>query len=446
MKSIQMAARFSFFKAGQGSFYGGRIWCHEKSKMFTVVYDCGTTPFITGNNQSLNNEINIFKNSLRYFPHSNEIDLLFISHLDYDHVSGLKRILTEFNVKKIVLPYIEKQQRQFFLISISNDVSQDGLLLDDYVSFIENPHTFIRETCKYEEPQIFFVISNGEKGIEYQEHNEENSPEDNIYPKGKKIETKDQNAEIAELAREQNVSIYDNNLQFFIRGMWEFTTYVKGVSNNSIEKLHDSLKKILKRKKDENLTLDDLKKIVTDKRKEAHNCYKKHIGEINSHGLVLLHGPINFEYLCGRVYSDCELNCLYHDYHYHHHFYDSYHFKNNNKIMLGTLLFGDTSINLNNNPVDFPQAFKEKLVNVHIIQVPHHGSFENWDFDEFEKLKIGNSIDRWKNRVIAVCNFGYGNKYGHPSHNVLNDLRSGIFLNSQFSRLNIEYEIISWVP
>ena len=114
--------------------------------------------------------------------------------------------------------------------------------------------------------------------------------------------------------------------------------------------------------------------------------------------------------------------------------------------MMGTLLFGDTSINPYNNPANFPQVFKNKLVNVHIVQLPHHGSSKNWNFDEFKKLKIGNSINRWDNRVVTVCNFGYGNKYGHPSHEVLNDLRSTIFLNSQFSRLNIKYDIIHWMP
>jgi beta-lactamase superfamily II metal-dependent hydrolase len=109
--------------------------------------------------------------------------------------------------------------------------------------------------------------------------------------------------------------------------------------------------------------------------------------------------------------------------------------------MLGTLLFGDTSINPNNNPINFPQAFKDKLVNVHLVQVPHHGSSKNWDFTTFLALNIGANINRSENRVIPVCNFGFGNRYGHPSHEVLNNLRPTIFLNTQFSRLNIRYYI-----
>ena len=123
------------------------------------------------------------------------------------------------------------------------------------------------------------------------------------------------------------------------------------------------------------------------------------------------------------------------------HLHDDCRFENNNLIMFGTLLFGDTSINPNNNPITFPQAFKDKLANVRIVQVPHHGSSKNWNLAEFESLNIGKN-----NFFVAVCNFGYGNKFGHPSHQVLEDLSSKIFLNTQFSRLNIQYLNITHRP
>jgi hypothetical protein len=74
----RMQAKFSFFKAGQGLFYGGRIWHYENNKVFTVVFDCGTSPFIAGNSLSLNNEITQFKYRPRFFIHNDEIELLFI--------------------------------------------------------------------------------------------------------------------------------------------------------------------------------------------------------------------------------------------------------------------------------------------------------------------------------------------------------------------------------
>jgi len=433
-----MESKFTFFKAGQGSFYGGRIWQHETNQVFTVVYDCGTSPFIAGNNQSLNNEINHFKLRPYFFQrYNNEIELLFISHLDYDHVSGLKRLLTEFHVKNIILPYIEKKHRQFFLTSISDNNDPDNnLTIYEYITFIESPNQFIAQNS--EGTKQFYIKPNGKNEIEYQGYDNNDNQSENIYPVGT------ENNDIFELIDQPNVFVYENNLQFFIKQHWEFTTFAKSVSETAIDKLHDCLKKKLHKKLTDDLSLDDLKNIVTTNRKEAHKCYTDCIGDINSHGLVLLHGPIRFEHLFGNIYSNCEKGHFQNDFHYHRHHYVEYHFNNRNRAMLGTLLFGDTSINPNNNPINFPQAFKEKLVNVHVVQVPHHGSSKNWDFATFETLIIGANVNRWGNHVVAVCNFGYGNKFGHPSHQILNDLSSTIFLNTQFSRLNIRYDVIHY--
>ncbi|SDH68606.1 Metallo-beta-lactamase superfamily protein [Chryseobacterium taeanense] len=426
-----MESEFIFFKAGQGSFYGGRIWLHKTNQVYTVVYDCGTSPFIAGNSQSLNNEISYFKNMHHNFlQNNNEIELLFISHLDYDHVSGLKRLLKEFQVKNIILPYIKKEHRKFFLISIfENNDPDNNLTIDEYISFIESPHQFIAQNS--DGTKQFYIKPNSNNEIEYQDYDNSDNQSVNIYPRGT------QNTDIIELVGQPNVFVYENNLQFFIKRNWEFTTFAKNVSETAIDKLHNCLKSKLNKKTADDLSFEDLKNIVLVNRKETHKCYTECIGDINSHGLVLLHGPIRFQHLCGDIYSNCELNyfrnyCPFYDYH---------HFNSNNRSMLGTLLLGDTSLNPNNNPIVFPKAFKDKLVNVHIVQVPHHGSSKNWDLVEFAALNIGDNISRWGNHVVAVCNFGYGNKFGHPSHHVLNDLCSTIFLNSQFSRLNIRYDI-----
>lgn len=434
MKSI-----FSFFKAGQGSFYGGRILDLNTNKVFTVVYDCGTTNFISGNTTSLNNEITRFKN-FPEFPHSNnnDIDLLFISHLDFDHVSGLKRLLSEFNVKKIILPYISKKHRQFFLVSISDDNPSDDSNFDlsDYIDFINSPHNFINS--KSENTNIFYINSDTDKKeIEYQGYDNENQSDD-IYTRGTTLDKND----FDELKpTKSTVYLFKNNLQFFIQKKWEFTTYVKDVNSIAINNLHKCLKKLVNNNNGE-FNFDDLKSIVTKNRKKSHNCYTKNIGEINSHGLVLLHGPIRFHHLFCNINSDCEISSQ--NFIHPHYCNSHHHYRQRKTKMLGTLLFGDTSLKLNNNPVNFPKTFRNKLESTHIVQVPHHGSSKNWDFNEFDKLKIGKSF-YWNNKVIAVCNFGYGNKFGHPSNNVLKDLSSSIFLNSQFSRLNIRYEIIEWI-
>jgi metal-dependent hydrolase (beta-lactamase superfamily II) len=208
-----MQSKFSFFKARQGSFYGGRIWNHENNRTYTIVYDCGTSNFIKGNSASLNNEITLFKNFPKFPQSSNDIELLFISHLDYDHVSGIKRLLNEFNVKRIILPYIEKQNRQFFLVSFFQNEppnsDTDDLTLDSYIAFIERPHQFIQENS--DNTEVYFVRPNEGKSIEYRGYESDNLSEE-PYPVGTSLNKGD----IDELSdTNDNIYLYDNNLQFF---------------------------------------------------------------------------------------------------------------------------------------------------------------------------------------------------------------------------------------
>lgn len=218
-----MRSNFSFFKAGQGSFYGGRIHSFESGKTFTIVYDCGTSQFISGNTASLNREITLFKNDW-YYHHSNDIDLLFISHFDYDHVSGIKRLLNEFNVKRIILPYIGKPLRELFLVSIfTNDpIDGDDLSLNDYTAFLESPHRFIQEQSK--DAKVYFVKDNENPDIKYEGYQDEGGNIDqDIYPRGTLLDVNLTD----ELAGFPNTFLYDNNLQFFIQKKWEFITLCK---------------------------------------------------------------------------------------------------------------------------------------------------------------------------------------------------------------------------
>lgn len=429
---VRMTSEFTFFKAGQGAFYGGRIWLPSSNLEVTVVYDCGTSNFISGNTEILNREIDYFKfNPSRDAKKISKIDLLFISHLDYDHVSGLKRLLTEFKVEKIILPYIDDNDRILFMTSIPDENDPiDNLTSDDYISFIKDPSSFINEQSA-ETSQ--FYIKPGDDDISYQSY--DNDSPDDIYPVG----TEDSSIG---LKTKDNIFIYKNGLQFFIKKNWEFATYVKGVNKSAIKKLRSNLRKLVKKRSNEDLTAEDLQTIVTSKRKRAHKCYVSSFEDINSHGLVLLHGPIGIEFAEISIMSQDEIyyftKNLYYD-----RILQRRNWPNKQRPLLGTLLLGDTSLNQKKNPLNFPITFIEKLANVHVFQVPHHGSSDNWDEVKFSELRIGGAFPHWQKSFVAVCNFGYGNKFGHPSPQIINDLSSSLFLNSQYSRLSVRYIMLS---
>lgn len=195
---------------------------------------------------------------------------------------------------------------------------------------------------------------------------------------------------------------------------------------------------MLGRQANEDFNLRDFAEIVNTKRSEAHKCYKKNIGDINSHGLLLLHGPVMYKFICCRIHFNTD---LVRQETFSSHLHKDFHLERSNSLFLGTLLFGDTSLHPLNNPLEFPENFRRKFDKVHVVQVPHHGSSKNWHSNNYIDLNIGGAF-RGEKRFVSVCNFGYENKFGHPSHQVLDELRDTIYLNSQFSSLEIFYDIL----
>jgi len=417
-----MHSEFTFFKAGQGAFYGGYIFDPDNRKYWSIVYDCGTSPFISGNSKSLNNEIDHFKQKNTNKISNNNIDILFISHLDYDHVSGINRLLTEFNVKRIVIPYFPEEIRNFSLLSTPaiNDINEDDLSIDDFNSFISNPYSYLRESSK-NKPEIFIVKS--EKGS-IRENN---------------VEVQDDISFSGEITLSANMPeingteiVVKNNFELYLQNKWVFSTYYKSITKRTISQLKASLNKLLKKNSKDDITFFEIKNLILNYRKDARIFYKTHLTDINAHGLILKHGPINFEEIQFELIIENDLRCFQYPY------YKSYNeiiFKETRSTpFLGTLLMGDTSLN----DIKFPSLFSKNLSKVHVFQVPHHGSEKNWNYPNFLNLNLAHNP---RLKLFNIVNFGFGNRYGHPSNQVLDELKNSIVLNSQFQRITNYYLI-----
>lgn len=426
------SSKFSFFKAGQGAFYGGRIYDHDNKRFWTIVYDCGTSNFVRGNTQSLNDEITVFQQDINHlFEQNNTIDVLFISHLDYDHVSGVARLLRECQVKKVVIPYFPKEARQYAIFSISTD--EDDPLdpqfsLEDYTSFLQNPYDFIQNTGGDSEKRKVYVVT----GEETEKYNPEPFGDDfDENQDGVNIFGDRSTLTIEETDGLDNVFKFKNNVQVFVEKRWEFTTYFKDISESTYKGLRNCLiEKLGKTLITEKLDRADIDKLVTVDRTKAHKCYKKHLSDINAHGLILLHGPIEFSALESKLNVDYYDNWSW--------YFDDYYvyrrmFFGENSSFLGTLLLGDITLN-GPHAIQFPSYFEERFKDVHVYQVPHHGSDKNWNPSLRDQMNLGND-------PIAVCNFGYGNTFGHPGPTVMRDLAHQIVLNSQFLRFDYHYKI-----
>ena len=87
------------YPVGQGCFHSGYIslerTIHEIPHEFRYIYDCGSD-----NRKALDSATDYFRQDV------NNVDALFISHLDRDHVNGLDRLLSLISVNTVFIPYV----------------------------------------------------------------------------------------------------------------------------------------------------------------------------------------------------------------------------------------------------------------------------------------------------------------------------------------------------
>lgn len=96
----------TFYPVGFGAFY---MEVHEaKNNSMTIVYDCGT----------ITKSVDIEKIIDEAFWGRNKVvDILFISHFHEDHISGIPYLLKNYKIKKVVIPYISKDNRMLFVLA-----------------------------------------------------------------------------------------------------------------------------------------------------------------------------------------------------------------------------------------------------------------------------------------------------------------------------------------
>lgn len=90
---------------GQGAFYS-EIFHFDESSEKLVVYDCGST--------AKNKLKKVITNAL---PQGKDIDILFISHFDSDHVNGLKELSLHHNIRNVVVPQYDNYEWYFGLVA-----------------------------------------------------------------------------------------------------------------------------------------------------------------------------------------------------------------------------------------------------------------------------------------------------------------------------------------
>lgn len=359
-----------FFPIGQGAFYA------EKHDQFNIVYDCG-------NYRKTKLSEDIVKQS---FNKNDDIDILFISHLDWDHISLLKTLKESVNsIRKVILPLLHNDIK-ILLKNIYHSLGYSSL------DIIDDPEKFFRDNTK-----IIYISPS--------ENNRSNES-------GEEITISHDNNNLP--------SVINSGTAIKIRGYRDYWCFVPyNIKNKErIENLKKELKKAGL----------DMQKLITDpdyamriiigpRKDDLKKCYKSLEGKINENSLVIYSGPIPRRTppssFIQAHYTTNDNDYDNYDYdNYDYYYYYPYYF---DLRASGCIYTGDVDLN----KFDIKYVYKQFWNTVGTVQIPHHGSIKN-----FEESFLKNN----GHPLICPISYGIRNSYGHPSLNVVNN----ISLNGSF--------------
>ncbi|MBU2492385.1 MAG: hypothetical protein KJ571_07130 [Bacteroidetes bacterium] len=416
---MHLYSKFRFNKVGQGLFYTGHI--HVDKAHFFMCYDCGTE----SNHKYIEKEIDDFCELVQDF-NRNQLDLLFISHFDNDHISHISKLLQKVKCHTVVLPYIKPGDR--LILYLENDSAGNN---DAYMSFLIDPIGYLIELGV---KRIILVDDSGSDNDEFIIEEQPLDPDNkNINllqleirlddSEGLKTLIKKLESVSLESDLKAKVEIYHKNHTgiLSIRGVWKFILFNVKITDDKKNKLINEIE--LKLNHGNEINKIALADILHHKFEELKIIYKDKIGKgekSNNSSLVVYHEPIVLadpdkklmHLLDKRDRYICLPICL---------LFSEYLVRPN---LLGTTLNAD--IDMNKYYHAYKKYFSKYLKRNGVYQIPHHGSSKNWE------RKIIKDLD---DIVCYLINYGLGNRHKHPSNNVVNDL-----LHSHILRLNNQLE------
>ena len=344
---------------GQGAFYTERFVDDDNTTLANVVYDCGS-------NKTLSNSS---KKMIEFtFCENDEIDVLFISHFDADHINGIRTLIdNKVNIRYVVMPLLAPDEIKFLSVIYDKVNRADK----DIQTLINNPKTFFGNNT------IILKV----KSID------ENLDNENISISLNEFEN-------SKLEKDESCYYINSFCKINLINEWLYIP-ANFESNERSKKLSELLN-------NENIDLkNNIDCLVKYKANELKEAYNKLDGNINS--LLLYSGSISENVSVKYSFSP---NCR--------SLYCVNYFKIHKKGKSACLYLGDSNLNdknkSNKDVIEYLNhymyIYKERIG---MIQIPHHGSL----------LSFSEKILSFCNCKYFFLSCGNNNDYGHPSEKVI---------------------------
>lgn len=295
----------TFHPVGHGAFYTEKHVLEDQT--INIVYDCGSKTLEKHLPSIINNT----------FKKGEEIEFLFISHFDADHVNGIEYLKTYCKIKKVVIPLIEDKDA-ILTIKAINTSKIGSNKLD---ALINSPEEYFPGS------EIIKV-----RGVNEENSNNRDSGNGRTIPSGHKI-------------------ILPENKWCFIPFNYDYS-----------ERVEPFKRKI----KEKGLNFDKLDDIayITKEKKTIISIYKEITGKANGNSLVVFSGE-DYTISKKRSLSMVKKVILQHK----------------RCSYISCLYLGDSSANKSGFCSQLKGRLDKLAKSIGIIQIAHHGAEGNFSPD-----------------------------------------------------------------
>lgn len=436
----------TFHPVGQGAFYSEEFRDKGGNCVFRVVYDCGSLKYcrLQGNSDgSLLTRQDIKNRVSGAFSDDHGIDVLFVSHLDDDHVNLISCLKPFENqkIRTVILPLIADEEYVLagYYLSRSRKVKAS-----DIVRIIDNPKGYFGDSVK-----IVFV-----------------RPFDDEHPRTEDDRRKDETVNLEDLRDLEEISSM-TQISIGRRGdaMGQIPEWLFVPCNHKPER-YEKFKEAFDKEEFEyngssvkgaSLEVAILRNsdFVVQNLRRLRNCYKKLPGgfgknsAINCNSMMLYSGPnsVNCAFRC-TIESKCT-----HDSKCEVEvgvsssigFLADYCFKCDLQILSqfpvglhsvflrrpGCLYMGDASVD-DAHPM---KNFEQYVKCIGTVQMPHHGSLDSFGKGD---LPIEGRV--------CVATYGERNSFGHPAFAVKGAVaqKGGLWVDvteTKESRFRVKFDL-----
>lgn len=358
---------------GQGGFYTELFEIENSNNSaskstYCVVYDCGS--------KTESEPQNTISSAI---PDGMEIDILFISHFDDDHVNGITELMNNHHIKIVVMPQIQNYEWYYVIEDSIRNIRRlpRGKLISELIQTISESGAKIIEIAPF---------NSGENEINRQDVPIEEVPIERIDNNRKILGNSPMLLPFSNRINWMYIPINTSDLQKINLLRNELNTTFK----NNLSNFTDF----------DSLTGSDCARVITEKREEINNIYKSVFGDSNKSSMCLYSGLSSYTYNnivhfeCGcSACRKCRRRRYYHSY------YEE-----------ACLYTGDANLTDDTLIIHIKKVLGKHLNRVGLMQIPHHGSNKSSSLEAFDSLYESGI------KPLLFASFGTKNGYHHPSY------------------------------